>query len=116
MKKLQIGGRNGAILHEGIEVDDFFPETGTVENDRDFFGELPGLHESQNLEEFVQGSKSSGEDDEGLRQISEPELAHEEVVELEIEFIGDIRVGELFERKTDVEPDSLAFRIRGAAI
>src|SRR5580692_7048706 len=110
MEEIQIVGGNGPILHQRFKVYDFLPKTGAVENNRNLLGELSGLDERENLEELVHGSKPAREDHQRLRQIRKPELAHEKVVELEVEFIGDIRVRELLERKSDVQPDGFAFR------
>ena len=40
----------------------------------------------EDFEQLVHGAEAAGEDHQRLRQIREPELAHEEVVELEVQF------------------------------
>ena len=46
----------------------------------------------------------------------EPELAHEEVMELEVQALGDVAVRPLLERQTDVQPDALAAGLVGTAV
>src|SRR3954447_9965444 len=89
--------------NERIEIDDFFPELRAIENNQDFTFQLLGLSEGQDFGQFVQSSKSAGKDHERLRQIRKPELPHEEVMKLERKFRGDVWVGTLLERKTNVQ-------------
>src|ERR1700678_585928 len=105
MKKLQIGCRDGSIPHQRFEIHDFLPETRAIENDRDLFCQLLRLHERKNFEKLVDRSESAGEDHQRLRQIREPELAHEEIVEFEVEFARDERIRQLLEGKADVQSD-----------
>jgi hypothetical protein len=60
--------------------------------------------------------KPAGHHDHRLRQVAEPELAHEEVMELERQPARDVRVVLLLERQRDVEADVLALRFGGAAV
>jgi hypothetical protein len=60
--------------------------------------------------------KPPGKHDQRLRQIREPQLAHEEVVELEAQLGRDVRVGKLLERQADIQADGLASGIGRAAI
>ena len=77
---------------------------------------LPGLRERQDLHQLVQRAEAAGKHDERARQVREPELAHEEVVELERELARDIGIRLLLVRQHDVESDRPAAGIRGAAI
>ena len=61
-------------------------------------------------------AKAAGEHDERFGEVSKPVLAHEEVVELEVEFGRDVAVGQLLERQLDVEPDRLRASFPGAAV
>src|SRR5262249_23281458 len=70
----------------------------------------------EDLEELVERAEAAGEDHQRLRQVGEPELAHEEVVELEMQALGDIRVGALLERQPDVQADRLPAAFAGAAV
>ena len=56
------------------------------------FGELLGLHQREDLEHLVERAEPARKDHERLRQVREPELAHEEVVELEVQAVGDVRI------------------------
>src|SRR5262249_8621960 len=58
----------------------------------------------------------AGEDDERAREVREPELAHEEVMELERELACDVAVGPLLVRQADVEADGAAALLRCAAV
>ena len=69
------------------------PVLAAVDDDQNFLGQLVGLGEGEDFEEFVHGAETAGEDDESLGEIGEPEFAHEEVVELEIQRRGDVLVG-----------------------
>src|SRR5437870_1317331 len=64
-----------------------------------------GLGERQDLEQLVQGPESSREHDQRPGEMREPELAHEEVVKLERQLPGDVAVGTLLVRESDVEAD-----------
>ena len=81
-----------------------------------FFASFLGLDQREDLEQFVHRAEAARENHQRLRQVREPELAHEEVVELEAEFAGDVRIGKLLERQTDVQPDGLAAGVRRAAV
>src|SRR5580704_11818816 len=100
MKKLQIGCRDGSIFHQRFEIHDFLPETRAIENDRDLLRKLLRLHERKNFEKLVHRAESTGEHHQRLRQIREPELAHEEIVEFEVQFPRNERIRELFEGET----------------
>src|SRR5205807_109307 len=77
-------------------------------------GQLVGLHQRQNLEQLVARPEAAGKDHERLGEVREPELAHEEIMELEVQTLGDVRVGPLLEGQTDVEADRLAARLARA--
>src|SRR6185437_16813488 len=108
MKQLEVRFGNRPILHQRVEVHDLLPEIRTIKHDRDLLRQLLRLHKSQNLEQLVHGSESARENHEGLRQISEPELAHEEVMEFKAQLGRNVRVRKLFERQPDIESDGLA--------
>ena len=78
--------------------------------------ELFRLDEGEDLEELVERAEPAGKDHECLRQVREPELPHEEVVELEVQPAGDVRVRALFERQPDVQADRLASRLVRPAV
>ena len=78
--------------------------------------ELAGLRQSQDLEQFVEGAEAAGKHDQRARQVREPELAHEEVVELEAQLGRDVGIGALLVRQADVQADAAAAGERGAAV
>jgi hypothetical protein len=67
--------------------------------------DLPGLDERQDLEQLVHRAEPAREDHQRAGEIGEPQLAHEEVVELEQKVGGDERIGPLLGREADGEAD-----------
>ena len=96
--------RDGALFGEHLEVDHFLPVLRSVDDDGDLLGELVGLGEGEKLEHFVEGAEAAGENDQRLGQVGEPVLAHEEVVELEVERGRDEGVGQLLEGQRMLRP------------
>src|SRR5207253_1756893 len=78
--------------------------------------ELARLAECQDLEQLVERAEAAGKNDDGAREVCEPELAHEEVVELEPEAGRDVGVRALLVREADVEPDRAPARVGRAAV
>src|SRR5688572_25178906 len=97
-----------APLNEGIEVDHLIPVFIAKEHDRHCLSWFLGLNQSEDLEEFVHRSEAARENDQSLRQIDEPELAHEEVMKIEDKIVGHIVVHCLLVGQTNVESDGLA--------
>src|SRR3546814_1768492 len=79
---------------------------------RHLLADLAGLHQRQQLEEFVQRAEAARHHHHGLGEIGEPELAHEEVVELEVQLAADVGIVDLLHRQRDVEADVEAARFR----
>src|SRR6266567_3535543 len=90
LKQLQILRGDGVVLDQSVEIQYFFPKLRAIQHDHDFAFELVGLRQSQNFEKLVESAESAGEDNQRARKISEPELAHEEVMELEGERGRDV--------------------------
>src|SRR5204863_9597784 len=67
------------------------------------FGQFLCLCQGENLEQFVKSAETSREDHQSLRQVGEPVLPHEEVVELEIELGSNVAIRKLLERQSDIE-------------
>src|SRR5437867_12132747 len=84
LQQLPVVGCDRSPFHHRLEVEYLIPVVGAVQDDLDLLGELPRLHQCQDLEHLVQRSKAAREDDERLCEVREPELPHEEVVELEM--------------------------------
>ena len=51
-----------------------------------------GLNEGQDLEQLLHDAKTAGEYDDSLGQVDEPDLAHEKVMEFEIQFSADFGI------------------------
>jgi hypothetical protein len=74
-----------APVHHRLQRQDAVPVFGAVEHDRRARRELLRLLEREDLEQLVERAEPAGEDDHRLGEVGEPELPHEEVVELEIQ-------------------------------
>src|ERR1700722_1224355 len=107
-KQVQVLGSNGASFDEGLEVHDAMPIFAAVDDDQNFFGEFVSLGESENLEEFIDGSESAGKNYQRFGEVGEPELAHEKIVKLEVERESDVGIGLLLKGKINVEANVLA--------
>src|SRR5579885_392145 len=116
LEQIQILGRDHAVLDERIKIDDLFPVLRAVEQNSDLLGELLSLREREQFHELIHGAVTPGKDHQRFGEVGEPELAHEEVVELEAELRGDVRIRKLFEGKPDVQADGFAFGFGGAAV
>jgi len=116
VKQLQVGRRNRPVLHERIEVNDLFPERGPIQHDRHLLRQLLRLRQRQNFEQLIHGPEATRKHHQRLRQVREPELAHEKVMEFEVQFMGDVGIRKLLKRQPDVQPDGLAVRIHRAAV
>ena len=51
-----------------------------------------GLNEGQDLEQLLHDDKTAGEYDDSLGRVDEPDLAHEKVMEFEIQFSADFGI------------------------
>src|SRR5439155_11273668 len=80
----------------------------TVEEHGNRAVELVSLRQRQDLEQLVERAEAARERDQGARQVREPQLAHEEVVELQAQLRRDIGIGALLLRQADVETDAAA--------
>ena len=105
-----------AVPDERLEVDDLVPVRRAVEQDRNAPLDLLGLHQRQDLHQLVERAEAAGKHDQRAREMREPQLAHEEVVELERQARRDVGVGPLLVRQADVEADRLAAGVGGAAV
>src|SRR5665213_3866824 len=88
---------NRAPLGHRVEVDSLLPVLAAVQNDGDLLRQLVCLRERQDLEHLVQRAEPAGKNHERLREICEPELAHEKIMELEVQTVGDEVVRALLE-------------------
>ena len=77
---------------------------------------LARLDERHHFEELVESPKATGEGDHRLGEVEEPVFPDEEVVELEVELRGDVRVVALFEGQGDAQADRSAAGFEGAAV
>ena len=116
LKQLEVLGRNGSRIHQGVEIENLLPVVGTVNQDGDLLGQFVGLGQGEDLEHFIERAEAAGEHHQRLRQIGKPQFAHEEVVELEVERGRDVGIGRLLEGQPDVQPDGLSAGLASAAV
>src|SRR5579872_6758844 len=117
LEEIEILGADRSPAHESVEIEEIAPELLPVENNRERAADFPSLDEGQDLEKFVHRAEAAGEDYQSARQIGEPELAHEEVVELEQQVGRDEGVGPLLVWKTDRQSHGRASRpLRRASV
>src|SRR4029077_10127726 len=116
LEQVQILGRDRAGVDEGLEVNDAVPVFAAVDDDENFLGQLVGLGQGEDFEEFVDGAEAAGENHQSFGEIGEPELAHEEIVKLEVERGRDVGIGILLEWEIDVEADGFASGFVGAEV
>ena len=116
MEEIEILGRDGARIDQHLEVEDFLPVIRSINKDGDPFVDLPGLRQREDLEHLVEGAEAAGKNHQRLGQIGEPQLAHEEVVELEVERGRDVGIGPLLEGQQDVHADGFAAGLVRAAV
>src|SRR4051794_782496 len=101
------------MTRERLEVDDLVPVTLAEQHQRHVFLDLAGLHHGEKFEQLIEGAETAGEKDHRLGEVSEPELAHEEVVKLERQLARDVRIAGLFMRQRDRKTDIDAARLGG---
>src|ERR1700690_4442515 len=97
LEKFQALRGNGSRVHHGLEVNQAVPILAAINDDQNLLGQFLCLRESENLEKLVEGPEAARENHQRLGQIREPELAHEEVMEFEIQRWSDMRIGHLLE-------------------
>ena len=71
------------------------------------------MRKREDFKQLVHGAEAAGKDDQGLRKIGEPKLAHEEVVELEVQRRGDVGIRILLEGQMNIQADGLAAGLVG---
>src|ERR1022692_1629235 len=116
LKKRKILSRDHAVPHKGLEINDLVPVTRSVQHNRNVTLDLSRLHQRQDLHQFVERAESTRKHNKPAGEICKPELAHEEVMELERELARDVGVWPLLVRQSDVEPDGLAAGLRSATV
>src|SRR5580704_9787370 len=79
-------------------------------------GKLVGLQQREHFPELVHGAEAAGKNDQGFGHLREPELAHEEVMEAEIQLGRDVGVRTLLVRKLNAEADRASTRFGRAAV
>src|SRR5215831_17689498 len=79
VEDLHVLGVDGPVADQRLEIDDLVPVAGAEEDDRQVLLHLARLPQRQYLEQLVERAEAARKDDERLREVGEPELAHEEI-------------------------------------
>src|SRR5262249_41732918 len=115
VEESDVAGADGAIFRQRVEVQHLVPVARAEEHDGHAFLHLARLPQGEHLEELVEGAEAAGEQHDRLREIYEPELAHEKIVEMKVQLATDIRIVELL-RDRYGQADIESLRLRGAAV
>src|SRR5215469_2363952 len=102
LEQFQVRRGNRSRIHECLKINHAVPVLAAVDYDQNLLGQLFRLRERENFKQLIHGAESAGEDDEGFRKICEPEFAHEEVMEIEVERRSDIRIRILLKWQANV--------------
>src|SRR5690606_39083701 len=105
LEKAQVVRADHARFHQIFEVEHLAPEFLSEKHHHHLLGDALGLHQGEHLHHFVQGAETAGKHDDGLGRVHEPEFAHEEIMELEVQVGGNVGIGVLFEGQVDVQSD-----------
>jgi len=116
LEEVEILRGDGAGVDEGLEVHDAMPVFAAVNDDENFLGEFISLGKGEDFEKFVDRAEAAGKNHQRFGKIREPEFAHEEIMEFEVERGSDVGVWILFERQIDIEPDALSSSFVGAEV
>ena len=79
-KQLEVFSGDHAPFHQIIEVNDLFPKRLTINYDGHAFFYFLRLKQCEYLKQFIQCSKSPGENNQGLCKINKPEFPDKEVI------------------------------------
>src|ERR1700737_3419577 len=74
---------DGAGVHHGLPVQNLIPIFSAVDKDDVVLSQLARLHEGEHFHELVKRAEPPRENYQGLGDLREPELTHEEVMEIE---------------------------------
>src|SRR5258705_13102083 len=104
-QEIDVPVADGAPFRQRFQVQNRIPVFAAVQNDLNLLRQLLCLHQGEDLEHLIKRSETAWKDDQRLCQVRKPEFAHEEIVKLEVEAVGDVRVWPLLVREADVQAD-----------
>src|SRR5262245_17740468 len=107
-KEVWIRRRDSAPLDQRLKIEDPIPVVLPVQKNAGTVGEFLRLLEGEDFEELVERAESPWENHQRPCHVGEPELPHEEVMELEVQAFCDVRICSLFMRKADIETNCLS--------
>src|SRR5262249_21755459 len=99
----QIFGADCAPPNEGVEIDYLIPILIAEQHHGHVLPRFARLNQRQNLEQLIHRAIAAGKDYERLREIDEPELAHEKVVKVEGELTRNIIVQLVLRRQLNIQ-------------
>mmetsp|Transcript_98018 Transcript_98018/g.253476 ORF Transcript_98018/g.253476 Transcript_98018/m.253476 type:complete len:301 (-) Transcript_98018:23-925(-) len=105
-----------AVLDKGLPLDASLPKLLADEDHWQLSLDLPSLHERHELEQLVACAEAARGHDEAHALVAHPELAREEVMVLEAELWGNVRVETVLEGQGDAEADGGALGQVGALV
>src|SRR6266851_7658765 len=114
-EQLAVFGVDGALVDQKIEVDGAAPIAFADQHHRQRL-DLSRLYQGQHLEQFVEGAVTAREGHQRPRAQQEVQLAQREIAETKAQLRGDVGIGILLVRQTDVEPDRLRADVEGATV
>ncbi len=85
LEEFEVPGRDRTRIDHDLEVDELFPILAAVNYNQNLLGHFLSLGQGEDFEEFVEGPETSWENYQRFGQVGEPELPHEEVMELEMQ-------------------------------
>src|SRR6516164_1932232 len=116
MEEIEVAWADRAILNERAEIDHLIPVFGAKEHDRHALACLARLYQGQDLKQLVERAIAAREQHDRFGEVDKPELTHEEVMEVEVQFPADIGVVEVVLRDRDGQPDIEPSRLASAAM
>ena len=61
LEQIQVFGRDHAVLHQRVEIDDLLPVLRAVQHDRHLLGQLLGLRQGEHFHHLVHGAEAARE-------------------------------------------------------
>ena len=107
---------DGAAVEHRAPVEHFVPILPSVNQDQIMLRQFAGLHQREHFPKLVHGAESARENDQGFRDLREPQFAHEKIMEVEAQFAADEAIGKLFVRQLDAQADGFSAGFGCAAI
>src|SRR5258707_15410384 len=99
-----------------LQINHSFPLFFPVNKKQFVIRQLPRLKKHHHFPQLVHCSKTAGKHDQRFRNLSEPQLAHEKIMEIKTQLRADVRIRKLFVRQLNRKSNGLASRFISAAV